>query len=124
MMDFYEQSESIEMFMKRTPNLKSLTIKREMNRDIIDASCWQHLITSSFPPLTILKFYFSGHCLSYEQDVFHDKFEKFQSEFWQEQHHWYTKYSSSSIAQIHTIPCISITTDAVYCREQSNNLYS
>jgi hypothetical protein len=51
--------------------------------------------------LTLFKFKFSSN---YEDDI-PDKFKQFQSDFWQEQHHWYTEYSfDEELAHISTIP--------------------
>jgi hypothetical protein len=68
---------------------------------MIDAYPWEDFITSSLPQLTLFKFKFSSN---YEDDI-PDKFKQFQSDFWQEQHHWYTEYSfDEELAHISTIP--------------------
>jgi hypothetical protein len=87
--------------VKRTPNLKCLNISACNNESIIDAGQWEHLITSSLLRLIIFKFKFISN---YEDDI-PDKFKQFQSDFWHQQHHWYTEYSfDEHSAHIYTIP--------------------
>ncbi|CAF4118503.1 unnamed protein product [Rotaria magnacalcarata] len=50
---FNDTFENFEMFVKQTPNLKSLTFISDNNNDIniIDANRWEYLIVSSIPKL-------------------------------------------------------------------------
>jgi hypothetical protein len=103
---YNDEFKSFQIFLKQTPNLKSLTISNSMHDDIIDAREWEHLITSSLPYLNIFKFKFSyslgKHRLS---NAIVDKFKQFQTDFWQEQHRWYTEYVIQKGSPfIHTIP--------------------
>jgi hypothetical protein len=73
---------------------------------MIDAYRWKHLITSSLPQLTSFKFHFR----IYPSDDILNKFQKFQSDFWQKQHHWFVEYKlHEDLADIYTIPYISNT---------------
>ena len=58
---FEEKFENFEMFVKQTPNLKSLTFISDNNNDsnIIDASRWKYLIVSSIPKLNTFNFEYS-----------------------------------------------------------------
>ncbi|CAF1567497.1 unnamed protein product [Didymodactylos carnosus] len=99
--------DDLVMFLKRTPNLKSLTISADDNIDMINGYRWEYLITSSLPYLDIFKFKFACSHGNKNNNIL-DKFEKFQSDFWQEQHHWYTECKlETDSALIYTIPYIS-----------------
>ena len=108
--DFSGELSDLVMIFKQIPNLRSLTIctgRRltifiDNNKEIVDAGQWQDLISSSLPHLNIFKFQF---LLKNENGNFEEKFNKFRSDFWIEQHHWSTNYSiSKSLASIYTIP--------------------
>jgi hypothetical protein len=121
--NFNRQFNDLITLLQQTPNLKRLIISTFNNSDMIDAYRWEHLITSSLPQLTIFKFHFR----IYPSDNILDKFQKFQSEFWQEQHHWFVEYKlHKDLADIYTIPYISNTfiirphTNR-YCNESINN---
>jgi hypothetical protein len=103
---FDDQFKNFEIFLKQTPNLKSLTILNPIGDDMIDAYRWEHLITSSLPYLNIFKFKFRSYLDRRSQrSMIIDKFKQFQTEFWQEKHHWYTEYViRDKSVFIHTIP--------------------
>jgi hypothetical protein len=106
---FEGEFSDLVMILKQTPNLKILIIDTHCNIDMIDASQWQHLITSSLPYLNIFKFNFicdNVHQINY----IHEKLKLFQNDFWQKQHQWYNEYllTGDSIL-IYTIPYISDT---------------
>jgi hypothetical protein len=93
-----------KLILKRTPNLKNLTIDASFSKDSIDAREWENLITSSLPYLNIFKFKFK-YSAENINDSIHEKFKQFQSDFLCKQHHWYTEYSlSTKEASIYTIP--------------------
>jgi hypothetical protein len=88
--------------------------------DIIDAVRWEELITSSLPQLTVFKFQFSYRFRSSEKDTILGKFEKFQSDFWREQHRWCVEYSSdSNPPTIYTLPYMLNTADYNYLPKKS-----
>jgi hypothetical protein len=95
-----------ELFAKQIPNIKSLTISNSIDNDMIDAYRWEHLITSSLPYLNIFKFKFHYYFDQRSQsDIIIDKFKQFQTDFWEEKHHWYTEYViRDKSAFIQTIP--------------------
>jgi len=99
----------LEILLGQTPNLKLLQISVYYDIEIINASRWQHLITSSLPVLDIFKFEFYVEIDNDKKDIF-DKFEQFQSHFWHHQHHWYTELTlNENEVFIYTIPYISNT---------------
>ena len=102
--DFKYSFETFEILVKYTPNLKSLSICSFYQTDMIDADRWESLITSSLPSLQIFKFIF-GYYREKDNYTF---FDKFQTDFWHKQHHWYTEYSSNFCFEfIYTIPYLS-----------------
>jgi hypothetical protein len=117
----------VEM-LKQTPNLKSLTINAPSDKDMIDAYKWKDLITSSLPFLKVFKFYFKYSRENENECILHEILKRFESDFWQKQHHWYTEYSlSKDSASIYTIPYIldtfELTSDTDrYCTESINNI--
>ena len=105
--------EDFEIFIKQTPNLKSLTIFAEYNLDMINAYRWQYLITSLLHHLKIFKFKFAVFECTTGDDV-RSEFIRFQGYFWQRQRHWYNEYViTENIALIYTIPYPSNTYTAV-----------
>lgn len=88
--DFSPAFEILEFYLSQTPNLKYLTIS-SMDNSMSDADKWEQLITSSLPCLNTFKFIFSLSTVSVEYD-FIIKYERFQTDFWQKQHHWFTEY--------------------------------
>jgi hypothetical protein len=109
---FSQEFANLEMLVKQTPKLKSLMMISNDCKDMFDAHRWENLITSSIPLLTVFKFQFCCSSQYFETEnnaiAIADKFEKFQSNFWQEQHHWYTEFSyNSSRTNIFTIPYMS-----------------
>jgi hypothetical protein len=112
--------------LKLTPKLKNLILDAYSDADMIDASQWQHLITSSLPDLKSFKFRFQKIFWCTVFAYFHSKFKEFQSDFWKE-HHWYTEYSfSNNRALIYTVPYVSDTYELMvnsmrYCNESIDN---
>jgi hypothetical protein len=99
---------AFEMFVKQTPNLKSLTISTFDNNDMADADKWEQLITSSLHYLDIFKFNFCCRSNKHNNSIIVDKFKQFQTDFWQKQHHWFTEYAiTKNFAFIYTIPYVS-----------------
>jgi hypothetical protein len=120
MTDFSEEFKNIEILVKQTSNLKSLMVSSFWTEDIIDAVRWEELITSSLPQLTVFKFQFSYRFRSSEKDTILGKFEKFQSDFWREQHRWCVEYSSdSNPPTIYTLPYMLNTADYNYLPKKS-----
>ncbi len=70
------------IILKRTPNLTNLTIDANGNIDMVNASQWEYLFTSSLPYLKIFKFK-----IQCENNYIKEKLEEFQSDFWRKQHH-------------------------------------
>ncbi len=103
---FDDRFKNFEIFLKQTPNLKSLTISNSFFVDIVDAYRWEHLITSSLSYLNIFKFEFRYHLHRRSQrSIIIDKFKQFQTDFWKGKHHWYTEYViRDRLVFIHTIP--------------------
>ncbi|CAF3632166.1 unnamed protein product [Rotaria sp. Silwood1] len=58
MIKFRCKFEDFKMFIKHTPNLKSLIISANYERQMIDAYSWEQLITSSLSRLTRFQFTF------------------------------------------------------------------
>jgi hypothetical protein len=101
--------EDFAMIVKQTPNLKSLTVFTNYNKDMVDACRWQHLITLSLTYLKIFKFKFDLCDTNIKKSIV-KKFEEFQSDFWEVQHQWCTEYILSTYtACIYTIPYPSNT---------------
>ncbi|CAF1289709.1 unnamed protein product [Rotaria sordida] len=90
------------------PNLKSLILSISQNQSIIDAYQSEHLIKSTLPYLDIFRFNFHCDLEENKDDAIVNKFKQFQSDFWQEEHHWYTEYVINKYsAWIYTIPYLS-----------------
>ena len=68
-------------------NLRSLTVSVHENSDIINASRWEQLITSSLPHLTKFRFSFG----LFDRNEIVRKYENFQTNFWIKKHQWYTE---------------------------------
>jgi hypothetical protein len=102
-------------------NLRSLTVSVYENSDIINASRWQRLITSSLPHLNIFWFKFG----TFDRNEIVKKYEEFQSDFWIVKHHWYTEclLAEGTISYIFTIPYL-IDTRSMWlkCVRHSNTL--
>ncbi|CAF1188264.1 unnamed protein product [Rotaria sp. Silwood1] len=88
-------------------NLRSLTVSVYENSDIIDASRWKHLITSSLPHLTVFRFRFG----TFDRNEIIRKYEDFQTNFWIKEHQWYTEclLGDQILSQIFTIPYLNDT---------------
>jgi hypothetical protein len=127
---FNEKFENFEMFVKQTPNLKSLTFISDDNNDfnIIDANRWEYLIVSSIPKLNTFNFKYSYYeSAPYFRSTHQtkiDKFKQFQSDFWKEHHHWYFEYiEEDHLISFYTIPYICDTYHIKFnFTSSSNNL--
>ncbi|CAF4672685.1 unnamed protein product, partial [Rotaria sp. Silwood2] len=88
-------------------NLRSLTVSVYENSDIIDASRWKHLITSSLSHLTVFRFRFG----TFDRNEIIRKYEDFQTNFWIKEHQWYTEclLGDQILSQIFTIPYLNDT---------------
>ncbi|CAF1473546.1 unnamed protein product [Adineta ricciae] len=95
--------DAFEAFLKVTPNIKSLSISSD-EIDLIDAAEWERLITISLPHLDVFQFMFICSCYRNRDEII-DKFQAFQTDFWQKQHNWFIEYSViGDKALIYTIP--------------------
>ena len=97
---------SYDYFMSELNYLINLTIVTYRNSDehFINANRWEHLINSSLPCLKNFRFVFEYPDWS-TRDSIETELTKFQSDFWCEEHQWYTEYTfSKTIGQIYTIP--------------------
>jgi hypothetical protein len=125
--NFEGEFNSLETFLKRTPNLKSLMISSNGAKELVDACRWQHLITTALPLLNVFKFKFDIK-LENENNSIVDKFYQFQTDFWHQQHHWYTEYVlNKDEGHIYTVPYISNEYEITqytkrHCNELSNNM--
>jgi hypothetical protein len=73
----------------------------------VNAGRWQRLITTSLPLLDVFKFKFSVRIRNDDNDIV-DKFQQFRSDFWHQQHQWYTEYVlDDDRALIYTVPYMS-----------------
>ncbi len=101
--NFWGSFSDFETFVKLTPNLKSLTISGG-EKDMIDAARWERLITFSLPYLDIIQFMFSCLYSEAKHHIIINKFNEFQTDFWQKQHDWFIEYAlGNSSALIYTI---------------------
>jgi hypothetical protein len=123
MEDFFGTFDRFELLVKRTSNLKYLLIRAEKAFDMIDADRWEQLIRSLLPHLNVFKFIFNEFYYSQIADVM-TKFQKFQTNFWQHEHHWFTELILDRRAiAICTIPyCKNIFRLALDVKRFKNNL--
>ncbi|CAF1190155.1 unnamed protein product [Rotaria sordida] len=127
--NFQYEFQHFKIFVEQIPNLKNLTFFSK-NETMINAYNWQDLITASLPYLNTFKFKFIYSRIDDDDDynTIINKFEQFQSSFWQEQHHWNTEYVlDKDLAYVYTIPYISNTYILTsytnrYCKKSINNL--
>jgi hypothetical protein len=89
--EFRDEFNLLEILLQRTPNLKQLTISVTDNIEMIDACRWERLITVSLPCLNVFNFTFGVTFEDNDNDI-SDRFQLFQTEFWHQQHHWYTEW--------------------------------
>lgn len=113
---YWYQFNFYELIFKQTPNLKILTfsvIHNELelfspveNRiKIFDANRWEILITLLIPQLNIFNFVFQIRFYDLDRENVLNHFQKFQSDFWHKQHHWYTLCElAEKSALIYSIP--------------------
>ncbi|CAF0873688.1 unnamed protein product [Adineta steineri] len=98
--------EQIELLLKCLANLNIFSI-RSNEITIIDADRWQYLIENSLPHLHIFKFNFSYFTRDSSDEKL-NKIRKFQTDFWQKRHQWYTIIEiDHPSASVYTIPNIS-----------------
>jgi hypothetical protein len=99
--NFGYRFEDFKRLVEYTPKLTRLEFYGDTNVDMIDANQWEQLITNSLTQLKIFKFIFYS---IYHDDIL-ETFNRFQTDFWQVQHQWYTEYSLTEYsAVIYTIP--------------------
>jgi hypothetical protein len=117
----------LEVLLKQTPKLESLTINASSDNGLIDAYRWEDLITSSLPHLNIFKFHLEYVWKDKDDGISQETLEQFRSDFWHKKHHWYTEYSSSEYsALIYTLPYLfdtyELKSDTIrYSNELVNN---
>ncbi|CAF4335944.1 unnamed protein product, partial [Rotaria sordida] len=71
---------------------------------MIDSNRWEQLIEFALPHLDTFKFKFEITFGIKNPNIVH-KLQQFQSDFWYQQHHWYTEYSlSEHSVLIYTMP--------------------
>ena len=94
-------------FLQNMSNLCNLTIDSSNDQNMVDASRWEQLITSSLPYLN--NFQFKLVCvLWWDEDNARRIFDRFQTNFWLREHQWYTEYLVSvECMMIYTIPYIA-----------------
>ncbi|CAF3696680.1 unnamed protein product [Rotaria sp. Silwood1] len=129
--NFQHEFQDFKIFVEQTPNIKCLTICSN-DKTMIDAYNWQTLITTSLSYLISFKFKFIYSRKDDGDDnnnnTIIDKFEQFQSNFWQDQHFWNTEYVlDKNLAYVYTIPYISDTYMLTpytnrYCKKSINTL--
>ena len=107
--------QKLEIFLKLMPNLTNLTVSNygKYARNLSDAELWKNLIISSLVHLNIFKFKW---CLSFNNknnDAL-DKFQRFQTDFWLQEHSWYTNYEvHKNLVMMYTIPYIAHRYDLI-----------
>ncbi len=80
------------MYVKQTPNLRSLTTST-FDEDMIDVYRWQKLITFSLPYVTRFNFEFTTSYFTHRKNYnIIVMFKQFQTVYLQNQHHWFVKY--------------------------------
>ena len=118
---------SLESLLRQTPNLKSLAIISCDIDELVDACRWQHVITTFLPHLNVFKFKFRTEWKA-KNDTVADKFFQFQTDFWHQQHCWFTEFLlNKHVGYIYTVPYMSneheITQDKKrYYNEFNNNV--
>jgi hypothetical protein len=89
--------QELKLLLKQTPNVRSLTISASYHLDEFNPDDWKNLIQSTLPHLNTFNFKFNlefpGHIYPNEGSAIVEKFTRFQSDFWQEEHHCYTRYT-------------------------------
>ena len=104
LLKFESGFEELELLLKHTPNIRSLTISTNGNNEIIDADRWEELIKSSLPCLNSFRckfgYYYDDENSADDEESTDDeyrtdgedstiveKFKGFQTSFWCEEHH-------------------------------------
>ncbi len=100
--NFGYKFQDFKRLVEYTSKLTRLEFYGNTDLDIIDGNQWEKLITTSLTHLNIFKFIF--RCSIYHDNIL-EKLNQFQTDFWQQQHQWYTEYSLSEYSVvIYTIP--------------------
>lgn len=102
-------------------SLRNLTVSVYDNSDIINASRWQQLITSSLPHLSVFRFKFG----TFDRNEIMRKYDDFQSDFWIKEHRWFTEclLGDGIASYIFTVPYLSDTRAMwLKCVRYSNRL--
>lgn len=100
----------IKLILKQMPKLEQLQLHCLFDVESIDGHRWEQLITSLLTHLTQFQFIFELSLQTPRDrsriiDQICDKFQTFQTNFWQKQHRWYTAYQARQYAaSIYTIP--------------------
>jgi hypothetical protein len=113
----------IEILLKQIPNLENLILSTEDSREILDASHWEHLISSLLKHLKIFKFQFFIEFQKFNNIIstVEEIFDQFQNDFWHKEHQWYTLFiSDDDYEMISTIPYYSNQ----FTLKQNTNIYS
>jgi hypothetical protein len=99
--------EHLEILLKKTLNLKSFTLVTKLYQmPMIDANYWQSLITTSLSHLEVFNFKFTVLFHEYYDHIL-NAFQRFQTDFWCKQHHWYIMHEiRRSLALIYTVPYV------------------
>lgn len=98
LIDFHTTLDDLMDFLRSLSTLKSLTIDISSDDNIVEASHWQQLITSSLLSLQTFQFKLKMSCSL-------QLFEQFQTEFWLEEHQWHTECCTDKYSMIiYTIP--------------------
>ena len=105
-----------KLIFQQTPNLKTLTFSNIYGEqdifspapnmiEIFDADHWENIITLLIPQLKVFNFVFEIRFYDLCREKVLDQFKRFQTEFWHQQHHWYTVCELGEMsALIYTIP--------------------
>ncbi|CAF3344920.1 unnamed protein product [Rotaria socialis] len=102
--NFDYKFEHFQKLAKHLPRLTNFKLYGNCDLDMIDASQWEHLLTSSLARLDIFKFTFNYIYKNNDDINIQDKFNRFQNDFWLGKH-WPTEYELSNYsATIYTIP--------------------
>ena len=105
--DFRPMFDDLTHFLQDMSNLRSLTIDSSSDRRMVDASRWEELITFSLPLLQTFQFHLRMYD-SLDRSTGLQIFERFQTDFWLEKHHWHSQCSVEKRSiMIYTIPYLA-----------------
>ena len=120
--DFQYQFVYFQKFVRHTPNLKNLKLSASIHENITDANAWEYLIKTSLPYLKNFMFKFDIYHGGQEHSNIIDMFKRFQSDFWQIEHHWPTLYVLDiNSALIFTIPYCYNNYELIWYTDSSLN---